>query len=378
MKAVDVEIEITQVPRYYTGVEDDLYIAGDFNDWTLRSSKYKFTKLPNGHYNIKLDLPIGYYEYRISRGTATTIEIGPSSNDTEIDMVKALNHRLLIYTNDPHKYEIEVADWDDTHGDHTVTGNVFMMNTYFPYPQFNTTKSIYIYLPPDYYTSNKTYSVIYLHDGIFNFDSHYYTEYGELKADEYMEARYAEGKEVSILVGISTTNRSMELTPYENHVPGMYPEVGGMADLYMDFVVHNLKPYIDEHYRTKPDRENTGLLGESLGGLITLYGGLKYQETFGKLGMFSATYVWNNSIFNFVEQNLPRYENTKLYFTVGTQEAGSYAGLYFNMSAEMLHIIDILKTHGHEKQIMYSIRNESHHYAFWNKEFPLGYSWLFS
>lgn len=64
---------------------------------------------------------------------------------------------------------------------------------------------------------------------------------------------------------------------------------GGKADQYGRMLVEELKPFIDAEYRTLTDASNTGLGGASLGGLVTLYLGLKYPATFGRLAVISPS-----------------------------------------------------------------------------------------
>lgn len=373
-RAVQVEINVNKVPQYYTAADDDLYLSGDFNDWSLKHPKFKFKKLSPSHYQLTFDLQLGTYMYKITKGTIDwtfnldSFEILPGD--------KFQARKLVISTEAKQTINVEVENWKDSFGKHTVTGNVHLLSAKFPYPQFDATKKIYIYLPPDYETSGKRYSVVYMHDGVFNFDSWFDQNYGEIEIDETMESFYAQRKEVSIVVAIASTNRSMEYTPYPNYIEGMFDEVGGSADLYLDFLVNRLKPYVDGHYRTKPDRNNTALIGSSLGGLVSFYGGLKYENTFSRMGIYSATFVWNYTIYEWARQNLPKYENTKLYFTAGSLEVADYF-VHINMSADMLKMIDLLNSYGHGNKIRYSIREEGHTNSFWAREFPLTYSWWF-
>jgi predicted alpha/beta superfamily hydrolase len=47
-----------------------------------------------------------------------------------------------------------------------------------------------------------------------------------------------------------------------------------------------LKPYVDANYRTLPQRDYTAIAGSSMGGLISFYAGMKYQDAFSKIGVF--------------------------------------------------------------------------------------------
>jgi predicted alpha/beta superfamily hydrolase len=109
-----------------------------------------------------------------------------------------------------------------------------------------------------------------------------------------MEQFFIQNKQSSIVVGLETTfERMSELTPFSNPQYG-----GGKGDLYVDFIVNNVKPYIDARFRTKSDRDNTGIAGSSLGGLLSFYAGLKRQEIFGKVGVFSPSFFLFHFFYN--------------------------------------------------------------------------------
>ena len=178
-------------------------------------------------------------------------------------------------------------------------------------PQLKTTKKIWIYLPKDYSATAKKYSVIYMHDAQNLFDSK--TAYsGEWNVDEKLDSL----KAPVIVVGIEHGNekRIDELTPFKNEKYG-----GGNADNYLDFIVKTLKPYIDNHYRTKPKAKNTIIMGSSLGGLVSYYAILKYPETFGKAGVFSPSFWFSNDIYTLTEK-APKIK-TKIYFLCGDKES---------------------------------------------------------
>ena len=107
-------------------------------------------------------------------------------------------------------------------------------------PQLQTSKKIWLYLPENYATSTKKFPVIYMHDGQNLFDVK--TAYaGEWQIDETLDSLKAE----VIVVGIEHGNekRIDELTPFKNEQYG-----GGNTNNYLDFIVSNLKPYIDATY----------------------------------------------------------------------------------------------------------------------------------
>lgn len=179
-------------------------------------------------------------------------------------------------------------------------------------PQLHTIKKIWIYLPKNYNTTQKKYSVIYMHDAQNLFDAT--TSYlDEWNADETLDSINAQ----VIVVGIEHGNdkRMDELTPFRNEKYG-----GGNADSYLDFIVKTLKPEIDKKYRTKTNARNTGIMGSSLGGLVSYYAILKYPEVFGKAGVFSPAFWFNRKEIVALTEKMPKI-NAKIYFLCGDDES---------------------------------------------------------
>jgi len=175
---VSVEFDIEQVPKYYTPFNEDIYLAGSFNNWNPNDQRYKLTKIANDKYRIIVNLDIGFHQYKFTRGdfyifkgntyvkkfrkkhliffkgSWDNVETGPNGEnipDRTIQVNQIINQTAKIY----------ILNWLDMKGRHTASGNVIFLDRRFPYPQFNRTKRIWIYLPPDYYSTNKNYSVIY-------------------------------------------------------------------------------------------------------------------------------------------------------------------------------------------------------------------------
>jgi enterochelin esterase-like enzyme len=94
-----------------------------------------------------------------------------------------------------------------------------------------------------------------------------------------------------VIVGIYNTGdrRLAEYTHEYNWQMG-----GGEADKYGDLLTHELMPWIADKYRVRQDRESTGMGGSSLGGLVTLYLGLRQPHVFGKLALLSPSVWWNH------------------------------------------------------------------------------------
>ncbi len=97
-------------------------------------------------------------------------------------------------------------------------------------------------------------------------------------------------------------------------------KAGGKADLYGRLIVEELKPFIDATYRTRTDAMHTGLGGSSLGGLVSLYLGVKYPNVFGRIAVVSPAVWWaDNQIVSLI-QDLPRKLPLRIWLDIGTKE----------------------------------------------------------
>jgi predicted alpha/beta superfamily hydrolase len=101
---------------------------------------------------------------------------------------------------------------------------------------------------------------------------------------------------------------------------------------YLRCIVEDLKPFIDANYRTRPGRDDTFLMGSSMGALISLYGVIEYPEVFG--GAAAVSTHWpssmlldnpdgNEAVLAWLRDSLPPPADHKLYFDFGTAELDS-------------------------------------------------------
>lgn len=161
-------------------------------------------------------------------------------------------------------------------------------------------RDITIYLPPGYESGDTRYPVLYMHDGQNLFDplrAFIPGQHWRLAeaADETIGHRKASPM---IIVGVDNAGggRIDEYTPTRDEER----KAGGRADAYGRFLLEELKPHIDAHYRTAP---LTALGGSSLGGLVTLYLGLKHPDVFTRLAAMSPSVWWGDrAILRIVEE----------------------------------------------------------------------------
>lgn len=196
---------------------------------------------------------------------------------------------------------------------HTVVGEVLVYRGLLS-PQLGNKRDIVVYLPPSYRKTSRHYPVLYMHDGQNLFDDA--TSFvGEWQVDESMERLAQEGIEV-IVVGIPNlgVERLNEYSPFRDPRHG-----GGKGQKYLRFLIETVKPLIDGEFRTLSGREHTGVMGSSMGGLISLSAYYYHPEVFGKAGVVSpAFWIADGAVYSFVEQ-APQLPG-RLYMDVGFRE----------------------------------------------------------
>ncbi|MEX2547906.1 MAG: alpha/beta hydrolase-fold protein [Chloroflexota bacterium] len=187
--------------------------------------------------------------------------------------------------------------YDQVHGKHsTVTGTVFVWPS-LNSPELSRSREITVYVPPSLASGEdkgRRYSVIYFHDGQNVFDSK--TSYvGEWHVDETLE-KLARGGIEAIAVGIpnAADDRMDEYSPWRGRSGFGRRLVGGSGGAYLEWLVESVKPMVDRSFPTRTDREGTGTMGSSLGGLISLYAVAKYPHVFGFVGAMSPSLRWHD------------------------------------------------------------------------------------
>lgn len=183
-------------------------------------------------------------------------------------------------------------------------------------------RDVIVYVPPGYDEEpDRTYPVLYLHDGQNLFDGRTSFVAGRTwMVREHADEAIATGEvEPLVIVGIYNTGdrRLAEYTHEYNWQLG-----GGEAEKYGDLLTRELMPWIADRYRVRGDRESTGMGGSSLGGLVTLYLGLRYPQIFGRLALLSPSVWWNHkSILGYLNEHAPQlWERPRLWLDVGDRE----------------------------------------------------------
>ena len=227
----------------------------------------------------------------------------------------------------------------------------------------NRERTIRVLLPRNYSETDKPFPVLYMQDGQNLFDPET-AAFGDWRIPKTMD-KLALKKQV-IIVGIDngSEHRINEYAPYK------LGKNGGEGDAYVRFIIETVKPFVDNEYRTLPQRENTGIAGSSMGGLIALYAGLKYGDVFGKTGVLSPSIWFNPKVLDLIKE-APQYF-CQFYVCASKNEMQG-------MEATLEKTYWAFKNAGYtDEQIRVVIQERGkHNEFFWSKEFKPMLEWLF-
>ncbi len=185
-------------------------------------------------------------------------------------------------------------------------------------------RRLHIYLPDSYYETDERYPVMYFFDGhnlFYDSDATYGKSWG---MKEFLEHWDKPLVIVGLECGHDGNQRLEEYNPY--HVGwGMFGRMDALGDDTLRWIADEVKPMVDREYRTYPWRQCTGIAGSSMGGLMALYGVLRYNGCFSKAACLSSAVAF---CMPFIYRDLKAYPidaDTRVYLSWGTREARGVA-----------------------------------------------------
>lgn len=300
-----------------------LYVAGSFNGWQPAAAGYALARQPDGTYQLTLPASLqGPQEFKFTRGSWATVEADAQ--------YRAAPNRPVNFGPGPVTLTLRVAAWQDQRPGgaapagprpHTRAANVRILADSFRLPQLpGRTRRVWLYLPPGYARQPaRRYPVLYLQDGqnVFDETTAFAGEWGVDETLNQLAARRPATEAIVVAVDNGGEQRLDEYSPW----PNAEYKKGGEGAAYVDFLAHTLKPYIDAHYRTRPEAAHTAVAGSSMGGLIALYAGLRYPRVFGRVGVFSpALWFTKDSLLAYARRR-PAPLASRFYFVAGPAES---------------------------------------------------------
>ena len=211
-----------------------------------------------------------------------------------------------------------------------------LIGTIHSHPQFESRilgnrRDILVYLPPGYRQlrlRRRRYPVLYLHDGQNVFDAATSFAGVEWGVDETAQRLIRKNLiEPIIIVAIANTGKD-RIHEYAPTAGAIYESAleerrsRGLAMMYGQFLILELKPFIDQQYRTRSEAEFTALGGSSMGGLLTLALGLWFPAFFRRLMVMSPAVWWDDQAILRMIEELDGRPPLKMWLDTGTNETG--------------------------------------------------------
>jgi predicted alpha/beta superfamily hydrolase len=229
-------------------------------------------------------------------------------------------------------------EYDEVYGpDNTVSGRVVVwtdLDANLP----GGARNVLVYLPPSLAAhwspppagsergaAARRYPVLYFHDGQNVFDERT-SNAGEWHADETLQMLAADGIEaIAVAIPNGGTARMDEYNPWRSLPPPVrghrFPRrpMGGRGDEYLAWLVDTVRPLIGRSFPARGERAATGLVGSSMGGLISLYGLIAHPRVFGLAGVMSPSIPWDDyHLLRLVEQG--RVPSARIHVDMGGRE----------------------------------------------------------
>lgn len=197
-----------------------------------------------------------------------------------------------------------------------------------PVPGGYEERFAYIYLPRSYFhQTERRYPVLYMFDGhnvFFDEDATYGKSWG---MEKFLNRSHAQ----MIVVGVECSHdpdngRLKEYSPFTFRNPEV-GEIVGRGNTTLDWFAYELKPAVDENFRTLPDRDHTYIAGSSMGGLMSLYALMMYNHVYSRAAALSPS-LWTDvrKVKSFINRaNIDPH--TILYMDYGSQEFGNHRSI---------------------------------------------------
>lgn len=221
-----------------------------------------------------------------------------------------------------------------------------------------------LYLPEKYCMEDKRYPVVYIN--------------GEDEMQDIMESiepHFGADCSEFILLSITAEDWNNDFTPWIAPPLSKKSEpFGGGAGKYIDVLVNSIKPYMDEHYRTKIEASNTALLGYSLGGLTALYA-LYETDVFGKICSLSGS-LWYDGWIEFMDCHTLINELCMVYMSLGKGEEHSKNQRIATVGHCTRKALNILKAQLKSKESLVLEWNEGGHFSEIPERFKKALLWV--
>lgn len=354
------QVNLTIIVYSNLGNEESVFISGnkpEFGNWN--PSQIKFNKLNDSTWlnKFKFEKSVNL-EFKLTKGSWNNEALNSEGTVPPNYSLILNNDTTLIYNINNWKDEIEQIY------DGQITGNV-LYHKNLTYEGLKS-RDISVWLPPNYESEiDNRYPVLYVKDGQNVFDPSTSTFGIDVQMDEAADSLIKNNLIEPIII-VAINNTSDRYFEYSH---------GEKGELYMQFIVNKIKPFIDSTYRTKPDRKNTAVFGSSMGGLISFMLLWEYNEIFSKAVAVSPAFkIRDFNYIPFVEEYSTNKKDLKLLISNGG------TGIDIELQPGIDEMIYVLETQDYKlgQEIILNVFPEDEHSEKdWAKRFPQQLQYLF-
>ena len=227
-------------------------------------------------------------------------------------------------------------------------------------------RCVYLYLPASYGKNTETrYPVMYMFDGHNVFYDRDATFGRSWRMAEYLQRSKKQLIIVAVECNHEGNRRLEEYCPFDFMLNDTQ-HIRGEGEVYMHWLTETLKPFIDTHYRTLPDRAHTLICGASMGGLMALYGACAYGHIFGRAACLSPSLWLHSERALSIIEDADMARNTCIYIDYGSEELGNHAATADALSRTTQLLM--------QKGVSFTLRiipGGTHCEASWEKQIPI-------
>ncbi len=176
--------------------------------------------------------------------------------------------------------------------------------------------------------------------------------------------------------GQPITQIKKRIAQADEQIQDGFKKYGITSDQFLKFIIKELKPFIDNTYKTIKESNGTYLAGSSMGGLISAYAICEYPNIFGGAACFSTHWPALDGVFiEYLKNNIPDAESHKFYFDYGT------LGLDSEYEPYQLIVDSLMLVNGYKKNknwLTKKFENEDHNESFWRARFHFPIEFFFT
>jgi predicted alpha/beta superfamily hydrolase len=354
-----------------TPADASVFLAGSLPSvGSFRPDGVKLTRRDDGAFVGELDLQRGdRLEFKITRGSWQAVEKNADGGERP--------NRVLTVGRTTREFKLTVERWANGEPNGppqqgAVVGTLKLHE--IESKSLDQSRTIRVWLPPGYdENSDGRYGVLYMHDGQNCFDRATSAFGNEWEIDESL-TKLIDAKKIEPLIVVGVDNggarRIAEYTFAAEPNRG-----GGEGAAHAEFLLREVKPFVNQTYRTLPESAHTILGGSSLGGLVSLEIARRHPDVFGGVIAMSPALWWADaSLIRDVEREPGGLAGARVWLDMGTREnlaetAGAAAANERLIDAAR-RLSAALEKHGVEQRLVIDAEHPEHNERAWAERFP--------